>query len=539
METTTYKFNVNSNAFSHALDIFSQFFKRPLFDTGAIKREIMAVDAEDSKNRIIDARRLLQVLKHQIDPSKTDYSKFSTGNIKTLSYGDVDKFGHILAESIRDFHRTYYKPERMAVALVGPQSIEELSNLAKEMFADIPTSPPSDVVLNNISDSKNSDSNIFKPKVLGSVIRVRPIKDIREMSIVWQLPGIKEKYSNAPTALLSYVLGHKGIGSLFSLLQEKGWATSTGAGTRTTFGDDFSLFEVSVALTVSGLENWEKIVSLIYKQIANIRNAKDDKLNELWEELRIVRALDFQYLEKNNAYETAPSLAAQMLDYPLEEVLSAGYLLKKLEVSLLRDFLSLMTADRNVIFLRSQSFHHLPVDNADYVDFLLEACKDQVKKPDCESPAPVRSYAFAPISDFEHSSSSESLEKEKIVEPYYGVSYELEKFSFPEDVQESVDSLALPEPNRFLCMELLSPKYFSDADENERLVFESESEKEKEKEENGVKVLRSAPPLRYSRDGKVAEDNDRSGSALWFSRDMVFQQPRTVVYSLLNSPNCG
>ena len=79
-----------------------------------------------------------QVLKHQIDPLKTDYSKFSTGNIKTLSYGDVDKFGHILAASIRDFHRRYYSSERMTLSLVGPQTIEELSNLASEMFADIP-----------------------------------------------------------------------------------------------------------------------------------------------------------------------------------------------------------------------------------------------------------------------------------------------------------------------------------------------------------------------------------------------------------------
>ena len=53
MEQTTYKFNINSNAFSHALDIFSQFFKAPLFNTETMCREIMAVDAEDSKNRII------------------------------------------------------------------------------------------------------------------------------------------------------------------------------------------------------------------------------------------------------------------------------------------------------------------------------------------------------------------------------------------------------------------------------------------------------------------------------------------------------
>ena len=83
-----------------------------------------------------------QVLKHQIDPFKTDYSKFSTGNIKTLSYGDVDKFGHILAASIRDFHRRHYSSERMTLSLVGPQTIEELSKLANEMFADIPSALP-------------------------------------------------------------------------------------------------------------------------------------------------------------------------------------------------------------------------------------------------------------------------------------------------------------------------------------------------------------------------------------------------------------
>ena len=32
MESTSYKFNVNAGAFEHTLDIFSQFFKTPLFD---------------------------------------------------------------------------------------------------------------------------------------------------------------------------------------------------------------------------------------------------------------------------------------------------------------------------------------------------------------------------------------------------------------------------------------------------------------------------------------------------------------------------
>jgi len=123
MEHTTYKFNVNSDAFDQALDLFSQFFKSPLFTTEAICREIMAVDSEDSKNHIIDSRRLLQVLKHQIDPN-SQYSKFSTGNLKTLAYGDTDKYGENLSDMIRGFHAAHYQPQSMAVALVGPQPIE-------------------------------------------------------------------------------------------------------------------------------------------------------------------------------------------------------------------------------------------------------------------------------------------------------------------------------------------------------------------------------------------------------------------------------
>ena len=41
---------------------------------------------------------------------------------------------------------------------------------------------------------------------------------------------------------------------------------SNSAGTGTTY-PDFSLFEASVALTEEGLENWDKVVEIIYAQV--------------------------------------------------------------------------------------------------------------------------------------------------------------------------------------------------------------------------------------------------------------------------------
>lgn len=46
MEITNYNFDINHVHFDDALDIFSSFFKRPLFDINSTSRELRAVDSE-------------------------------------------------------------------------------------------------------------------------------------------------------------------------------------------------------------------------------------------------------------------------------------------------------------------------------------------------------------------------------------------------------------------------------------------------------------------------------------------------------------
>jgi insulysin len=159
MESTVYKFEVNSKSFPHSLDLFSQFFKQPLFTEDAIAREVMAVDAEDSKNRIIDGmfaenitvllynriqlyylevlhsiitavisvifityhtlgRRILQVVKDLMLPDHP-YAKFSTGNVKTLASGDAEKNKYEVTKAMRAFHVKHYKPENMVRSLLS------------------------------------------------------------------------------------------------------------------------------------------------------------------------------------------------------------------------------------------------------------------------------------------------------------------------------------------------------------------------------------------------------------------------------------
>ena len=107
MESTVYKFNVISSHFPAALEIFSQFFKEPLFHENSTAREVRAVDAEDSKNRILDGRRSLQVLKSLIIPSHR-YAKFSTGNAMTLTSGDPERFALETRKAMQEFYHKHY-----------------------------------------------------------------------------------------------------------------------------------------------------------------------------------------------------------------------------------------------------------------------------------------------------------------------------------------------------------------------------------------------------------------------------------------------
>jgi secreted Zn-dependent insulinase-like peptidase len=182
MDATVYRFDVNSTHFPEALDIFSQFFKHPLFSPESASREIKAVDAEDSKNRQLDGRRTLQILKCLMNPSHP-YSKFSTGNITTLAKGDPEGNAHLLREEMKTFYRTFYLSRSMGLAVAGPQPLTELEALAKEHFSNILHNPT----------AKPPPSSEFPAGCLqqGQEVFINPVREIHDLSVIWVLPSLR------------------------------------------------------------------------------------------------------------------------------------------------------------------------------------------------------------------------------------------------------------------------------------------------------------------------------------------------------------
>lgn len=473
MEATTYKFEVNANAFPEAVSIFSQFFKSPLFTESAIGREVLAVDAEDSKNRILDGRRVLQVMKDQMIENHP-YKKFSTGNVNTLARGNAIDNANEVKDAMRTFHNKYYQPQKMALALVGPQELSELESLAKSYFSDINghgctenEALSSDHLPKPIFD----ENNAYPFKKGGNLIRMRPLKDIRDISILWTLPSTRNQYTTDPCRLLRHLLNHKGEGSLFANLQDKGWISSTSAGTTIDYVD-FNIFEVSATLTPSGFENYEEIIKAVYNHIDLINRTPDSELRRIWEEIKSISSIDFNFQEKSSAYEIAPFVSKQLLDVPVKNVFSAGYLLDDIDIEQFRSFCKLLIPSRATMILRSETFDWLPLDS--------------------------------PIQTDDSICGSTNLSYNQR-EPWYGVHYHVEKID--EKVEDLISNLTpetvIPSENRYIAYELA----------NKVDIITSGK-------------LESTAPLQVL---------GAEGFECWHSKDEVFGHPKSSIFAFLHS----
>jgi insulysin len=219
-ENTSYYFEVQREFLPGALDRFAQFFLCPLFSESAAEREINAVDSENSKNLQSDAWRLLQLMKgaaHTAHP----WSRFNCGSRETLQ--DKPAAGSDAPRSVRDaliaFYEQQYSANRMAVAVLGRESLDDLEQITLPLFAAVADKGLTPPVW---------PSQPYPDERLRRWFRVVPVRDSSSLTVMWPLPSLRMEYATKPFRCVSHVLGHEGKGSLLSLLKRKVWSADSG-----------------------------------------------------------------------------------------------------------------------------------------------------------------------------------------------------------------------------------------------------------------------------------------------------------------------
>jgi len=127
---TNYYFDISNEAFSEALDRFSQFFKKPLLGESSTEREMKAVDSEYNQSLQSDAWRFFSLMQDNVNPEGLLH-RFNCGNLESLKQDGI-------REALLAFHKKWYSANIMKLCVVSNKDMESLQNLVTELFSEVP-----------------------------------------------------------------------------------------------------------------------------------------------------------------------------------------------------------------------------------------------------------------------------------------------------------------------------------------------------------------------------------------------------------------
>ena len=146
----------------------------------------------------------------------------------------------------------------MHLVLHGQESVESLIEQAESCFGNI--------INHQLTLPDFSSKPIFSSSLNGKTIWIEPVKNLKQMTLLWEIPHKFTSLETHPTLLVSHVLGHEGNGSLLSKLKQDDLVESLSAG-ENQLGFENHTFEISVTLTDLGLKHWEKVKDIILSAI--------------------------------------------------------------------------------------------------------------------------------------------------------------------------------------------------------------------------------------------------------------------------------
>ncbi|KRW98169.1 Metalloenzyme, LuxS/M16 peptidase-like protein [Pseudocohnilembus persalinus] len=379
---TVYYFQCSNKGFDGALDRFSRFFYESLFDPESADREMKAVDSEHQKNIQQDMWRGYQLLRH-LSKKGNPYNKFGTGDLSTLQHPNI-------RDDLLKFYEKYYSANLMKLVVNSNESIEEIEKSVIEKFSPI---------VNKNYQRQSYGEVPFDKQNLGKIIKFQPIKDKNKLVIYWVIEDQLKYYKNCPSNYLSHIIGHEGRNSLYSKLKSEGLILELGCGKWDQM-NLFSYFFVEIELTQKGIQNYEYVLQLVFSFIQMLKTKGPQK--HVHDELKIVKELKFQNLDKQKGYSYVQSLADRMLKYDIEDVIKFNNLIGDFDETLLQKTMGQLTMDNCLIKISSKTFDDSIFDQTEPIYGTKYNIEDISEKIRCyySEPLNVEGIDYPPSNEF-------------------------------------------------------------------------------------------------------------------------------------------
>jgi insulysin len=330
-DRTVYMFSVNNDAFDESLDRFSHFFIDPLFSPNCINRELHAVDQEHAKNIEHDGWRQYMIMKESGNPNHP-YSSFSTGNAQTLS--------GIPQSALRNWYQTHYSADRMHLVMISPLPIEEMRALATQDFSKVPRFKVS---------QRQLPSEITSLQQRGHMIFIKPVKDIKQLSLNWEVPAVfAEDIARRAPSLVARALGQEGENSLTQVLKEEKIAEDVSVSCD-RLSRQSVFFSVDISLTDYGLTQIDTAILRVFQAIAGLK--KSGYPAYFFDEVQTMAKLNYQFQSRDDAFSTVMEISSEMPYEDLSTYPEKINIPQKYDPAFLLSFVDSLKAEKCLYFV--------------------------------------------------------------------------------------------------------------------------------------------------------------------------------------------
>ena len=334
-EETNFYFHLAPPALSGALPIFARFFIAPTFSARHVEREMHAIDSEHRLRLMDDDRRRYEILALSSSPD-SPLHHYGAGSFDTLNRSDIRD--HLFA-----FHRAHYSANRMRLVVLGQESVEELTRMVTQAFAEVPNREVKAPQYRSLPFPSGGE---FTSKV----VYIEPVQDSHILSLYWQSPSQQPLYLTSPSAYLSFLLSHKSEGTLQHQLKSRGWLKFLTASDEVD-ASSFNLYHVRMGLTDTGLAHVDEIITSVFEYLHLIQT---DGINPLIsDEVIDTERLAWLYSAPGDLGHWASAIASRMQVREVDDLLGAPDR-RRFDEPAIRAFLSGLRA-RNLLVLFSSS----------------------------------------------------------------------------------------------------------------------------------------------------------------------------------------
>jgi insulysin len=305
---TVYYFSVFNNGVEKVMDIFSRFFIDPLFKEDAVNREINAVNSEHMKNINNDGWRIFQTIRN-LSIKTNNFNTFATGSKETMDE-------KLIRNNMIDFYKKNYVSENISISIVSNLDIETQKKMLHKTFGNI--------------EKKNNETVIIKKPIFDNfnkTYQVIPVSDIQQLIYIFETGNDKKYLQNKLFDILNQILisGYKD--SLLNHLKLLGYIE----GLYVNIDETVGLFSIYFNLTKIGLTKLNEIdgyLKFAMNQIFNYFKSHMKNINDYYKK---IFQLNFNYKEKIDPDSLGIYLVNNSHKYPIDEIYSGPFLIKKIE----------------------------------------------------------------------------------------------------------------------------------------------------------------------------------------------------------------